>query len=124
MKKIALFLVLVLLLPIVFAAQSDEVVIKRIRLGDHGVVSGTEMRSFVYVKNNAHHRLKDGRVSIRFMDNGFYDSSGHFDIKARSGTGRSFLSYVDGVSSGEHLVKVTYRSGNVRRVKYRWVFIE
>ncbi|MBS1266604.1 MAG: hypothetical protein MAG795_00571 [Candidatus Woesearchaeota archaeon] len=124
MKKIALILMLVLLVPVISAVQSEDVVIRRIRLGDYGVVSTREMRSFVYVRNNAEERIDNGHVTVRFMDDGFYDSSSHFDIRSNSGAGRSLVSDVYGVSPGEHLVKVTYRAGNIRRVKYRRVFIE
>ncbi len=129
MRKL-IFAVMVLLmaaLPFASAAVLNERVhINRIRLGDYGVVSGGSMESYVYIYNDdPEERVRDGRVSIRFMDGGAYDSEGDIRIRSQQGRGVSFWTDMYGVEEGEHLVKITFTAADgVRKTRYRYVIVE
>lgn len=119
MKKLVLLVVILLVLP--FVAASD--VRMSVRLGDYGYVSGPDMHSYVYIWNGGDSKLRDGYVSIRFVDDGLYDSSRSVSIRKNNGFGYNLYTPLDDVSPGEYLVKITYRSKDTRRVKYRYVFV-
>ena len=126
MKKLVLIIGLLMALPLVSAKlSSDDILVKRVRFGEFGYVDGPDMTGYVSVHNrHESKRLSDVTVKVRFVDDGFYYSSGDFGVDSRSFTGRSFVSDMDGFESGEYLVKVTVRSDGVRKVKYRYVWID
>ena len=61
---------------------------------------------------------------IRFGDYGYVQGP-DTGVRIRDGEcyGKSFMTPVDGLH-GEYLVRVSVSSGGVRRVKYRYIFIE
>jgi hypothetical protein len=131
MKKIffaacvLLICVLLVILPVATALTADDVHLNRIRLGDYGVVSGGYMDSYVFVFNsNSDDTLRDGRVSVRFMDADVYGSTNMFNVRSGDGISQSLHTDIDGALPGEYLVKVSYMNGDVHKTKYRYVTIE
>ena len=121
-------MVLMILMIVPFASArllADEVHLSRIRFGDYDYISGRELDSYVFVYNdNPDERVRDGSVSIRFVDEEVYDSSGLFDIHSREGVGRSMITPIDDVAPGEYLVKITFTTNDIHKTKYRYVIVE
>ena len=125
MKKLFVLMVLVLLLPAASAKLlSENILVNRIRLGDYGYVTGPDMDSYIYIYNNNPTKdLEDVRVSIRILDADIYDSTTSFNLKDGNGIGKSLITPINGLESGEYLVRITVSSGDVRRVKHRYITI-
>jgi hypothetical protein len=119
-------LLLLILLPFVSAdLLSDDIHLSRIRLGDNGYVSGRYMDTYVYVFNsNPDHTAWDGRVTMRFVDDSVYGTSGLFNVRSMNGVGQSMLTDIDGTAPGEYLVKITYTNNDIQKTKYRYVIVE
>ena len=125
MKKVLILIALVLLLPAASAKiLSEDIHINRIRLGDYGYVTGPDMHSYVYVYNDYPCRdLKDVRVSLRILDADIYDSSNYFTLPKKEGIGKTFITPINGIQPGEYLVRIVVYSGDVRRVKHRYIYV-
>ena len=126
MKKIIAVLALILMVtPLASAGLlSEDIRLSRIRLGDYGYVRGDELDTYVYVYNeNSGSSANDGSVEVRIMDSDVYSSSGSFDLKRNSGEGRNVISDVSGLAPGEYLVRISYTSNDIRRVKYRYITV-
>ena len=125
MKKVMILLAFLLLIPAASAdLLSEDIHISRIRLGDYGYVTKPDMESYVYIYNNHPTRdLKDARVSIRILDADIYDSTPTFNLKDGDGVGKSLITPINGIQPGEYLVRIVVSSGDVRRVKHRYIYV-